>query len=172
MTAALDSVAESVRAVLSTLDADDQRLFFEKRERCAREKLREGPLLDQLCFLRVVRARLGQGYVRALADFEERLEQRSQMREGWRKSTLRKVAGEYESPMPWLHPFRLADEDLEPLERELQAAVAAGETAPRGPERLLEVLERHELGLPLPTPIVEPRFRPGVRAGAQDVPPG
>lgn len=161
MTAALDSVAESVRGTLSILDADDQRLFFEERER--EKPLGESPLLDQLCFLRVVRTRLAEGYARALADFEERLERRSQMRQGWRKSTVRKVAGEYESPMPWLHPFRLANEDLEPLEQELQAAVGAGETAPRGPERLLEVLERHDLGLPLPTPIFQPRFRPGVR---------
>jgi hypothetical protein len=165
MTAPLDSVAQSVRATLSILDADDQRLFFEERERCTEKQLGEGPLLDQLCCLRVVRARLEQGYARALADFEERLERRAHMREGWRKSTVRKVEGEYESPMPWLHPFRLADEELEPLERELQAAVAAGETAPRDPERLREVLQRHELELPLPTPIIQPRFRPGVRAG-------
>lgn len=166
MTAPLDSVVESVRATLSMLDSEDQQLFFDERGRCAEKKLGEGPLLDQLCCLRVVRVRLAQGYARALADFEERLERRSRMRQGWRKSTVRKVSGEYESPMPWLHPFRLADEDLEPLERELHEAVAAGETAVRAPERMLEVLERHELGLPLPTPIFQPRFRPGVRAGS------
>jgi hypothetical protein len=165
MTAPLDSVAQSVRATLSILDADDQQLFFQEREQCTEKQLAEGPLLDQLCCLRVVRARLAEGYKRALADFEERLERRSQMSEGWRKSTARKVTGEYESPMPWLHPFRLADEELEPLERELQEAVAAGETAPRDPERLLQVLESHELELPLPTPLLEPRFRPGARAG-------
>jgi hypothetical protein len=165
MTAPLDTVSENVRATVSTLDTDDQRLFFEERTRCIQKELGEGPLLDQLCCLRVVRERLAEGYARALGDFEERLERRSGMREGWRKSTVRKVAGEYESPMPWLHPFRLANEELEALERELEAAVAAGETALRDPERLLEVLARHELELPLPTPIIQPRFRPGVRAG-------
>jgi hypothetical protein len=83
-------------------------------------------------------ARLSEGYARALRDFEAMLEQRIGMRPGWRKSLSRKVAGEYESPMPWLHPFRLAREALDPVQDELEAAVAAGETRERHPEQLQE----------------------------------
>jgi hypothetical protein len=114
--------------------------------------------------VRLVLARLREGYAQALSNFEERLDDRSAMRDGWRKATARKVAGEYESPMPWMHPFRLASEDLEPLEQELEAAVSSGETRERDLGRLREVLEQHELTLPLPSPIVPPRFPPGARS--------
>jgi hypothetical protein len=163
MASSMDSVCESVRVTLERLAAEDQRLFLEEKERCVEERLPDSPLLDQLCCLRLVMTRLSEGYARALAAFEDNLERRSKMGEGWRRSTARKVAGEYESPMPWVHPFRLAREELEPLEEELQAAVATGETEQRDPGRLLEVLEKHELGLPLPSPHVQPRFRPGVK---------
>ena len=104
---------------------------------------------------------MSEGYARALRDFEAMLEQRIGMRPGWRKSLSRKVAGEYESPMPWLHPFRLAREALDPVQEELEAAVAAGETRERHPERLREVLAKHGLALPLPSPRMAPRFLPG-----------
>jgi hypothetical protein len=80
---------------------------------------------------------------------------------GWRKSVTRKLPGEFESPMPWLHPFKLAREDLARLEKELEEALAGGETEARSPGRLREVLERHDLQLPLPSPHFEPKFRPG-----------
>ena len=79
----------------------------------------------------------------------------------WRKSLARKVADEYESPVPWLHPFRLARETLSSVQDELEAAVAAGETRERHPERLRDVLAKHGLALPLPSPHVAPRFLPG-----------
>jgi hypothetical protein len=165
MAASLDSVCESVRAMLAELADEDRRRFLEERDRCREQGLSEGSLLDQLCCVRLVVSRLAEGYAEALAGFEERLDQRSGMPGGWRKSMARKAPAEYESPMPWLHPFRLAKEDLEPLEEELRDAVARGETQEREPGRLRAVLERHELTLPLPSPHVPPRFPPGAKAG-------
>ena len=63
--------------------------------------------------------------------------------------------------MPWLHPFKLAGEELEPLEAELEAAVLGGETRTADPGRLESVLARHGLELPLPSADVEPAFPPG-----------
>lgn len=164
MATSLESVCESVRATLGELGEADGRLFLEERERCRAEGLTAGPLLDQLCCVRRIRSRLAEGYAEALARFEERLEQRSSMAEGWRKSTARKAPAEYESPMPWMHPFRLAGEDLESLEAELHDAVARGETKERALGRLRAVLEQHEISLPLPSPHVGPRFPPGAKA--------
>jgi hypothetical protein len=161
MADSIDAVSEAVRAVLRTLSHEDQSLFLrEKAEHLARP-VGDSPLLDQLCCLRVVVARLREGYTAALARFEAGLEAKSEMRGGWRASVIRKLPGEFESPMPWLHPFKLAREDLEPLEKELEAALASGKTELRDFGRLREVLERYELKLPLPSPRVEPKFRPG-----------
>ena len=55
--------------------------------------------------------------------------------------------------MPWLHPFRLAREELVALQDEIAEAVARGETRNRHPERLGEVLAEHGLALPLPLPL-------------------
>jgi hypothetical protein len=147
--------------MLTSVGSEDQQRFLEERRRLLEDQCAEGPLLDQLCLLRVVMARLSEGYARSLRDFEAMLEQRIGMRPGWRKSLARKVAGEYESPMPWLHPFRLAREALDPLRNELETAVAKGESRERHPERLREVLAEHGLALPLPSPLVPPRFPPG-----------
>ena len=167
----LDSESEVVRAMLTRVGSEDQKLFLEERRRLLEDECAESPLLDQLCLLRVVMARLSEGYARALSDFEAMLEQRTRMRPGWRKSLAHKVSGEYESPMPWLHPFRLAREELDPMRNELETAVARGETRERQPERLEEVLAKHELALPLPSPLVQPKYLPGSpRAGDQRSP--
>jgi hypothetical protein len=105
--------------------------------------------------------RLSEGYRAALTRFQAELEAKTERRESWRASVTRKLPDEFESPMPWLHPFKLAREGLQPLAEELEAAIERGETEARDPGRLGEVLERHELSLPLPSPHFEPKFRPG-----------
>jgi hypothetical protein len=60
-----------------------------------------------------------------------------------------------------MHPFKLAREELQPLEQQLEAAVDRGETAELDPAELQRVLERHHLELPLPSPFPPPRFPPG-----------
>lgn len=160
-----DPVTAGVRETLTRLDADDRQRFAEEKERSLHEEgLPDGEALEELCCLRVILRGLSEGYDRALARFESRLDERSEMRQGWRKATVRKVSGEYESPMPWLHPFRLAREELEPLEVELREAIARGGASPRALARIEEVLAKHELALPLPDPEVQPRFPPGAKS--------
>ena len=161
MTSRVDSESEVVRAMLASASSEDRKLFLEERRRSLEDQRAESPLLDQLCLLRVVVARLYEGYATALSKFEEALEQKTRMRGGWRKSILHKVTSEFESPMPWLHPFKLAVEELDPLREEIEAAVARGETRERDPGRLQEVLAKHGLVLPLPSPFAQPRFPPG-----------
>ena len=161
MAASIDSVSEAVRATLHTLSREDQSLFLEEKDRYLGRRVGDSPLLDQLCCLRVVLTRLSEGYAAALTRFEEGLEAKTGMSGGWRKSVTRKLAGEFESPMPWLHPFKLSSEDLQPLKEDLEAALARGETEARDLGRLREVLDEHELQLPLPSPHIEPKFRPG-----------
>ena len=161
MAASIDSVSAAVRATLQTLSRQDQSLFLEEKDRHLERPVDDSPLLDQLCCLRVVMTRLSEGYAAALRRFEEALAAKTEMPGGWRKSVTRKLPGEFESPMPWLHPFKLAREDLCPLEEEWEAALARGETEARDSARLQEVLDSHELQLPLPSPDIEPRFRPG-----------
>jgi hypothetical protein len=153
-----------VRATLADLGREDRQLFLEERQQLLEDQQPESPLLDQLCLLRVITARLAEGYAFALAKFEVTLEKRIRMRPGWRKTLRRKAAGEYESPMPWMHPFRLAREELVAVQDELAEAVASGETRVRQPERLSDVLAKHGLALPLPSPLVPPSFAPGILA--------
>jgi hypothetical protein len=161
MAASIDSVSDAVRATLQTLSRQDQSLFLEEKDRYLERPVDDSPLLDQLCCLRVVMTRLSEGYAAALRRFEEGLAAKTEMPGGWRKSVTRKLPGEFESPMPWLHPFKLAREDLRPLEEEWEAALARGETEARNPTKLQQVLDSHELRLPLPSPDIEPKFRPG-----------
>jgi hypothetical protein len=161
MGASIDSVSEAARATLDVLSPEDQKRFLEEKDSYLGRGVGDSPLLDQLCCLRVVMDGLSEGYAEAFRRFEEGIQAKTQMPGGWRKSVTRKLPGEFESPMPWLHPFKLAREDLERLERELEEALASGETEARNPGRLREVLERHELQLPLPSPHIEPKFRPG-----------
>ena len=100
MTSRVDSESEVVRAMLASASSEDRKLFLEERRRSLEDQRAESPLLDQLCLLRVVLARLSEGYATALSKFEETLEQKTRMRGGWRKSILYKVTSEFESPMP------------------------------------------------------------------------
>jgi hypothetical protein len=161
MAASIDSVSDAVRAVLQALSQEDQSLFLEEKDRYLARPVKDSPLLDQLCCLRVVMTRLSEGYAAALRRFEEGLAAKTEMRGSWRESVTLKRPGEFESPMPWLHPFKLAREDLEPLEEEWDTALARGETEARDPGRLREVLDEHELQLPLPSPDFGPKWRPG-----------
>jgi hypothetical protein len=117
-------------------------------------------LLDQLCYVRMVIARLWEGYQKAYSEFDERLGVWTRKLDGWRESITKTQENELESPMPWLHPFKLAAEELKPLEEELATAVKQGETGQRDLSRLHEVLERHQLRLPLTAPDMNPRFQP------------
>jgi len=161
MAASIDSASDAVRALLQALSQEDQSLFLEEKDRYLARPVVESPLLDQLCCLRVVMKRLSEGYAAALRRFEEELALKTQMRGSWRESVTLKRAGEFESPMPWLHPFKLAREDLEPLQDEWETALASGETEAGNPGRLREVLDGHDLQLPLPSPHFEPKWRPG-----------
>jgi hypothetical protein len=146
--------------MLESIGPEERKRFLGERRRLLADPREESPLLDQLCLLRALMAELSAGYARALEAFDAALERRVRMRPGWRKSLARKVDGEYESPMPWLHPFRLAREALVPMQDELEAALAAGETRERHPERLKAALVAHGLALPLPSPHLAPRFLP------------
>ena len=62
------SVAGSeTEALLAKLGSEDRKLFFEERERLLEGRGVQSPLLDQLCLVRVVLARLSEGHARALA---------------------------------------------------------------------------------------------------------
>jgi hypothetical protein len=161
MTASMDSVAENTRAMLESLSSEDRQLFLEEKGRALESGVRNSPLLDQLCCLRLIRTRLGEGHEVALHAFDENLAEKVRMRTGWRRSIIRKRTDEYESPMPWMHPFKLAREELRPLEERLEAAVGRGETEELDPGELQRVLERYQLALPLPSPFPPPRFPPG-----------
>jgi hypothetical protein len=161
MASGIHCESQTVRAMLESVSSQDRDLFLEERKRLLEGRHAESPLLDQLCLLRMVMARLSEGHARALAAFEATLEQRTRMRGGWRKSVLRKMSDEYEAPMPWLHPFKLAREELGPLLQELEAAVEEGETREREWARLHQVLEKYQLEMPLSSPAVQPRFPPG-----------
>ena len=95
-----DSQSELLRTMLTNVGSEDQRLISDERRRLLDDHCAEGPLLDQLCLLRVVMLRLSEGYARSLGEFEARLARRIGMRPGWRKSLAHKSSGEYESPMP------------------------------------------------------------------------
>ena len=156
-----DLRSDAVRATLADLGREDRKLFLEERQRFLAERQPESPLLDRLCLLRVITARLAEGYADALASFESTLERRIRMRPGWRRTLRRKTVDEYESPMPWLHPFRLAREELVAVQDEIAADVARGETRDRRPERLGELLAKHGLALPLPSPLARSSSAPG-----------
>ncbi len=148
-----DSRSETVQATLAELGSRDRELFLEVRRQLLEEEHRESPLLDQLCLLRVITTRLAEGYAGALAKFEARLEQRIRMRPGWRRMLRHKSASDHESPMPWLHPLRLAHEALVAMQDQVEQDVSSGETRDAHAEQLAEVLARHGLALPLSGPV-------------------
>ena len=161
MASSVDSVSENTRATLESLSSEDQQLFLEERGKVRERGVGDSPLLDQLCCLRLIMTRLAEGHEVALKAFDETLGEKVKKRTGWRKSVIRKLSGEYESPMPWMHPFKLAREELQPLEGRLEAAVGRGETEELDLGELQRVLERHHLELPLPSPFPPPPFPPG-----------
>lgn len=161
MASSMASVSENTRATLERLSSEDQQLFLEERGKLRERGADDSPLVDQLCCLRLIMTRLAEGHEVALRAFDETLGDKVEKRTGWRKSVLRKLSGEYESPMPWMHPFKLAREELQPLVERLEAAVDRGDTAELEPGELQRVLERHQLELPLPSPFPPPRFPPG-----------
>jgi hypothetical protein len=161
MASSMESVSEQVRATLESLSAEGRQRFLNEKQKYAERQVGESPLLDQLCCLRVVMTELAEGQEQALTEFETTLERRMKMRGGWRKSVIRKVTGEYESPMPWMHPFKLAREGLQPLEQDWEAAIAKGETGERDWASIQQVLEEHRLELPLSEPPMLPEFMPG-----------
>ena len=161
MATSLAPCSQSVQTILESLGSEDQALFQQERDRRIEQGLSESSLLEQLCCLHVIRARLAEGYQQALTSFQATLEGKASQRVGWRRHSLRKVKGEYESPMPWMHPFKLAGEALQPFAEELETALADGETEERDSGRLEEVLAQYDLELPLPPPFPKPRWGPG-----------
>lgn len=160
MVSSMDSVSEKVGEALGNLSSEDQGLFLEEKDKYVKRQINDSPLLDQLCWMRLIMTRLSEGHAKALTDFEEKLEARSKMLEGWRKSVTTKTASEYESPMPWLHPFKLARDELQPLEEELETAVTKGETGEKDLGKLQEVLDKYGLQLPLRSPSLKPKYPP------------
>lgn len=158
MTSPKDPISEKTGYERDDLSSADQRLFLEEKDKYVKRQVADSPLLDQVCLVHVIVARLSEGYRKALADFEERLNARITMLEGWRQSVTKKTAGELESPMPWLHPFRVAAEELRPLQEELEAAVMKGETEEKDLGKLREVMDRHQLQWPLPSHVGQPRY--------------
>jgi hypothetical protein len=164
MTSSMDQVSEKLGLKVDNLDPEDRRLFFENKDEYLKHQIIDSPLLDQLCSVHLIMTRLSEGYERALAEFEERLEERTASPEGWRKSLTSKTLEELESPMPWLHPFKLAKEELKPLSEALETAVLGGETEEKELGMLQEVMGKYRLQFPLPSHIMKPRYPPrGVR---------
>lgn len=160
MATTIDSVSENVRASLEKLNSTDQSLFLAEKERVMEQPVSDSPLLDQLCWVRLIRMMLSEGHSKTLTEFENKLKQRTKMVRVWRKSPTIKSASEYEGPMPWLYPFKLAGEALKPLEESLEAAVTSGQTEEKDLTILQEVLDKYKINLPLQPQSTTPRFPP------------
>lgn len=159
MTSSKDSKSKKASYELGNLSSEEQRRFQEEKDSYVKRQITDSPLLDQVCLLRLIIAQLSGGYAKALTDFEEKLGTRVRMLDGWRQSKIKK-ASEFESPMPWLHPFKLAAEELQRLQEELEAAVMKGETEEKDLGRLREVMDKYQLQLPLPSHLIRPRYLP------------
>ena len=149
-----------INKMMGELSSDDQRLFRQYRDELLKEQIKESPLLDQLCWVKLVRSRLSDSYAKVLSAYQEKLAQRTMMPGSWRKSRTIKSPGEFESPMPWLHPFKMAGEALAPLEEELDRAVASGDRSARDMTKLGEVLEEHNIQFPISSQEPAPKFPP------------
>lgn len=160
MTSSIDSISEIIRTALSSFSSKDQEFFLKEKNIHLERQIKDSSLLDQLCWVRLIRTRLSEGYKKTLNTYKEKLKGRTGMMGGWRKSPTMKATSEYESPMPWLHPFKLAGEELQPLEDELKAAVVEGETYEKDLGKLQEVLDKYKLQLPLPSPSLKPKYTP------------
>ena len=160
MSSSMDSLLNKVGLKPDNLSPEDHRLFLEKKNEYLKRQIIDSPLLDQLCCLKSIMIRLSEGYERALREFEERLETRTMLLEGWRKSLITKTTEEFESPMPWLHPFKLAKEELRPLSEALENAVMKGETEEKDLGELQDVMVKYSLQFPLPSHRIQPRYPP------------
>jgi hypothetical protein len=156
----MDSIIVKVGLKLDNLSPDDHRFFLEKKDKYLKHQIIDSPLLDQLCCVHLIMTRLSESYEKSLTEFEERLEARTTLLEGWRKSLTTKEMEEFESPMPWLHPFKLAAEELKPLSEALETAVMKGETEEKDLGKLQEVMGKYKLQFPLPSHIMKPRYPP------------
>jgi len=142
------------------MSTEDQSLFTETKRRFMEREIADSPLLDQVCWVRLIGTRLREAFTEVLSAYKAKLRSRIDMPGGWRKSTTTKSSGEFESPMPWLHPFKLAADDLQSLEEELTSAASAGETGEKELKRLQEVLLEHHLQLPLQPVSLKPDYTP------------
>ena len=160
MASTIDSVSESIRKLLVDLGEEDLRLFLDDKATYIQRHSSDSPMLDQLCWVRLIRVRLAEAFSVALSNYKERLKGRTSMPGGWRKSPTTKTPSEFESPMPWLHPYKLAGEALRPLEEALETAVTSGETAIQDLSILENVCRQYDIQLPLSSQTSNPSFPP------------
>lgn len=160
MTPAIDSISEDIQRRLADLSEEDLRLFLDDKAAYIQRHIDDSPLLDQLCWVRLIQTRLAGAFSKVLSNYKERLEGRTSMVGGWRKSPTTKAPSEFESPMPWLHPYKLAGEALQPLTEALETAVSSGETAALDLKLLEDVCNRYDIQLPLSPLPLKPSFPP------------
>ena len=152
--------SEDIRSALIRLSREDQQLFSDTREKYAKNVIGDGPLLDQICWLRLIMIRLRENFSSALSAYEEGLKDRINKPGGWRKLRTIKLSGEFESPMPWLHPFKLAANGIQSLEEELVSAVSGGETEEKDMKRLQEIFNQYNLQFPIQPVSLKPDYMP------------
>lgn len=145
---------------LDDLSSDDKQLFQDIKSEWQKKQIKESPLLDQLCWVQLIRRRLSDSFAKALLSQREKLEKRAKMPSRWRESPTIKSPEEFEGPMPWLHPYKMAGEALAPLEQELKTAINSGDTNANDISMLGEVLSKHNLKFPLASDEPIPRFPP------------
>jgi len=160
MVSSIDSVSESIRELLVKLSEEQQNSFLDDKAAFMQRQINDSPALDQLCWVRLIRVLLAETLARDLARYTERLESRMSMPGGWRESRTIKSSAEFESPMPWLHPYKLAGEALQPLEEKLETAATSGENQEVDLTKLGKVLEKYDIRLPLAESFYKPKFQP------------
>ncbi len=67
----IDSSSDGIRKSLKGLSEDDRRLFLEYKKTIMGNQVADSPLLDQLCWVRLVRTRLLDNYTIALSTNKE-----------------------------------------------------------------------------------------------------
>lgn len=160
MSSTIPSESEHIQTILNKLNPEDQQLFSETKENYTKRAIADSPLLDQLCWIQLISARLKEHYSTVLSSYEERLKNRIDMPEGWRKLKTIKSPSEFESPMPWLHPFKLTADAIKPLEEELETAVSAGETKEKDLKNLQDLFDKYNLQFPLESLSLKPKYPP------------
>ena len=160
MSSTIPSASEHIQTTLHKLNPEDQQLFSETKENYTKRQIVDSPLLDQLCWIQLINARLKEHYSTVLSSYTERLKNRIDMPGGWRKLRTIKSSGEFESPMPWLHPFKLTADALQPLEEELEPAVSAGETKEKDLKKLQDLFDKYNLQFPLEPLSLKPKYPP------------